>query len=404
MEYWDSKERKIIMIKRNKKKLDENNIMMVSSVHVWKDARIYYKEAISLQKHYSVDFYAIDDGTYKHDGSKKNLKVNLLRKQSRIKRPLIWKNLYKYIIKSDAKYYHIQDPELLLLVPFIRWRKKRAVLIFDMHENFPDAIKSKEWIPKNLRLFLSYIVKYIERYLLKKVDAVIFAEKTYAKNYSYLTNVQTCEVLNYPNFKNIETIRRKKNKELITLIYVGRIASKRGIWEMLELMRELKNRYSSQEVNLKLIGYCSNSLEQEINEYIQEHNLSSYVSYIGSVSYEQLSKQYSKADIGICILSPIPNYLNSMATKIFEYMAMQLPVIISDFPEWKKMLYKEKSGLCVDPLDIKDIVNKVETLIQNPQMREELGFNGRRAFENNYSWQSEEKKLLGLYQIFKENI
>ncbi len=38
------------------------------------------------------------------------------------------------------------------------------------------------------------------------------------------------------------------------------------------------------------------------------------------------------ATAGIALLKPVADYLDSYTTKIFEYMAMQLPVITSDFP------------------------------------------------------------------------
>ncbi|MHB9010529.1 MAG: glycosyltransferase family 4 protein, partial [Carboxydocellales bacterium] len=38
-----------------------SKVLIISSVHFWNDARIFYKEAISLAKHYRVKLHAVGD-------------------------------------------------------------------------------------------------------------------------------------------------------------------------------------------------------------------------------------------------------------------------------------------------------------------------------------------------------
>jgi glycosyltransferase involved in cell wall biosynthesis len=83
-------------------------------------------------------------------------------------------------------------------------------------------------------------------------------------------------------------------------------------------------------------------------------------------------------------------------------MAAGLPVIASNFPLWKEIVEGNKCGLTVDPLNPKEIAQAIEYLIEHPELRQEMGENGRRAVIEKYNWEQEAEKLLALYQRLLE--
>ena len=103
--------------------------------------------------------------------------------------------------------------------------------------------------------------------------------------------------------------------------------------------------------------------------------------------------------IGLAILKNTPNYIESYPTKIFEYMALGLPVITSDFPLYKKIIREAECGFCVNPENSTEIANAIEYLIIHPEEARQMGQNGKRAVEKNYDWKYEEIKLNKFYQI-----
>jgi glycosyltransferase involved in cell wall biosynthesis len=102
------------------------------------------------------------------------------------------------------------------------------------------------------------------------------------------------------------------------------------------------------------------------------------------------------ADIGISMLFPLKNYLTSLPIKVFEYMACSLPVVMSDFPYWKKMF--GECALFADPYNPKHIIKKVSYLLDNPDEAKKMGKTGKRLIEETYSWETENKKLLNVYE------
>ena len=78
-------------------------------------------------------------------------------------------------------------------------------------------------------------------------------------------------------------------------------------------------------------------------------------------------------------------------------MAVELPVIASNFPLWKEIVEGNECGRTVEPLNPKEIAKAIEHLLKNPELRQKMGENGRRAVWEKYNWENEGAKLLGLY-------
>ncbi|MBC2176423.1 glycosyltransferase family 4 protein [Listeria booriae] len=370
--------------------LQEKKIMMFSSVHVWNDTRIFYKEAMTLaDAGFEVDFYAIDNGmeVVEHPG----LRVHLLpASTSRLARPLRWRKLYKIAKASDAMYYHIHDPELLLLLPKLRKKKPDAILTYDMHENFPADIETKTWIPALLRKPLKKWILRMEKHTMASCDHIIFAEESYLASYEHIDCKKTT-IYNYPTY--MEAIPKTASESPFTLIYVGSITEDRGIFEMLELIRRLQEKRPTAYC-LKLLGPMTNSLEIEVQEFITKHKLEAVVQVYGRVPYPEIWQAYAASDLGLCLLHPIPNYLQSMATKLYEYMAASLPILASDFPDWQNFIEKHQSGAVSSPFDTEKLISEVEKRAANPHLYAQEGERGRLAYEQEYHWGIEAQKML----------
>jgi glycosyltransferase involved in cell wall biosynthesis len=78
-------------------------------------------------------------------------------------------------------------------------------------------------------------------------------------------------------------------------------------------------------------------------------------------------------------------------------MSAGLPVIASDFPLWRDIIYQVGCGVCVDPLSPDAIVSAISELLQDPVHLENMGRNGRRAIEQIYNWEVEQNTLISLY-------
>ena len=153
---------------------------------------------------------------------------------------------------------------------------------------------------------------------------------------------------------------------------------------------------------------------------LNERNLNFYMHYIGPISEEKLNqldlseisdkiKFYGRMDskqgfaisqrcfVGLSVLKPIQNYILSYSTKIFEYMAIGMPVITSNFPLYKEVVEKYECGFCIDPYSPKDLADAIEFLFFNPTSAQVMGLKGRQKILEKFNWSAEEENLLNIY-------
>ena len=123
------------------------------------------------------------------------------------------------------------------------------------------------------------------------------------------------------------------------------------------------------------------------------------VDYRGFLPREELLRVYKESSAGIATILNIGQYNtgDNFATKVYEYMSMGLPVILSKYKYAKDVLSELKFGLVVNPSDIEEIANAICFLRNNPNITAEMGANGRKAVITEFNWEVEVKKLLELY-------
>jgi glycosyltransferase involved in cell wall biosynthesis len=103
------------------------------------------------------------------------------------------------------------------------------------------------------------------------------------------------------------------------------------------------------------------------------------------------------AAIGMCIIQPMKNSIESYPTKMFEYMAIGLPQIISNFRLYRSVVEKHQTGFCVDPGDAAAIAAAIDTLLKQPDLREQMRKQALQAAPE-FDWSIEQKKLFKLYE------
>jgi glycosyltransferase involved in cell wall biosynthesis len=126
------------------------------------------------------------------------------------------------------------------------------------------------------------------------------------------------------------------------------------------------------------------------------------VDYHGTVPFSDVLTHLSASAVGLVCNQPEHDYDKAQPNKLFEYMAAGLPVVASNFPSWREIVEGHQCGLTVDPAQPREIAQAIDTLLQNPRLRAEMGRNGRDAAIQDYNWDSESKKLIDLYKEILE--
>ena len=362
----------------------------MTSVHRRYDGRIFEKECKSLVRNgYDVYLIVNDALSDEINHGVKIISTNF-KPKNRFDRFLHSnKHMLKQALKVDAEIFHFHDPELLPVGNKLKKRGKKVV--FDSHENFPLQLQEKHYIPKLLRKIIAKCYTLYETYSVKRMDAVIFPCTYNSINPFENRASKTILLNNFPKLNEFydqydEYVVKQEN----TVCHIGSLTHNRGITHIIEAVYKAR-------ASLILGGAFSPESYSDRMRSIPEF---SCVDYRGFISRDEVMKVYRQSKIGLCTILNVGQYNKSdnLATKVYEYMSMGMPVILSDSPYAREVMKTYKFGITVDPANIEEIVNTISYLLKHPNTAREMGKCGRLAIKEKFNWSIEEQKLIALYK------
>jgi glycosyltransferase involved in cell wall biosynthesis len=363
----------------------DTKICHLSSVHSIDDVRIFVKECTSLAANgFNVTLIACGDTAFediKNGVRRISLCIPVNNHFQRMTKRT--KAVYKRALKVNADIYHLHDPELLRIGK--KLKKKGKKVIYDAHEDLPNDILLKQWIPNYLRKISSIILRILEHYYVRQLDGVVTVNNP-IKNRLKLANNNVIICSNYASFQEFSEVpiwKDGKNK----ICYIGGINKIRGIVQVIEATEKAN-------VKLELAGeFSSQELEQELKIMSGWKN----VNYNGVIGRNELKAIFDSCIAGMVTFIPSQHNKEASPNKLFEYMAAGLPVIASKLPYAEEAILHTQSGICINPENSDEIAQAIRYLINNPGKAKEMGKNARKAFEEKFNWQIEEIKLVQFY-------
>lgn len=229
------------------------------------------------------------------------------------------------------------------------------------------------------------------------IDGFIFVTPEQSEFYARFNKPKECvyNFFNLARLGNTNGAHPQIKKEYL-LIYEGGISRQRGIFEYLAILRRLKTEMP--DAKLAIVGWFhSIETRTEIESYIQENGLNDSVTIIGRVPREEVPKYIGASKIGLCFC--VDSYYNppsfSLPTKIFDYMACDVPTVYShNLLMMKQFVVDEGCGLAVDYGDTNEPVAAIKQILNNYG---EFSNNCSKASQL-YNWKTEGKKLVPFYE------
>lgn len=364
----------------------------VTSVHDSTDVRVFKKECVSLAKKYDV--FLVAKGESREESGVNVIGVGEAPK-NRLKRMASFsKKVFDKAFSLSCDIYHFHDPELL---PFaLKMKRKGKIVIFDSHEMYSEQICNRTYLRKWIRNLIAALYSLYERYVMKKLDAVIFPCLINGKHpFEGRCNiVETVD--NFPIISELYDRYDKNCKKIAnSACYVGSISANRGVTNFIKAASIVNG--------LALLGgpFDSREYEIELKSMTEYKN----VNYFGLLNREQVFNIISSSMVGMANLKNVGQYnkYDNLATKVYEYMSLGVPVILSKSPFNEMIMGQYNFGICVDPDNIEETADAMNRLFKDEELRKMMGNNGRMAVKNHFNWLTEERKLFQLYDTVLGN-
>jgi colanic acid/amylovoran biosynthesis glycosyltransferase len=173
-----------------------------------------------------------------------------------------------------------------------------------------------------------------------------------------------------------------------TVLYVGRLVPEKGQAVLLEAVAELACR--GVDVDLTLAG--EGSLRGELERIATRLGIAERVAFLGAIGQDDLRDLYERAEV-FCL----PSFAEGVPVVLMEAMAMGVPVVSTRIAGIPELVENGHSGVLVAPGRADEIADSLSRLLEDSELRRQLGRNGREAVTESFDCAASASRLQALF-------
>ncbi|MFZ3168263.1 MAG: glycosyltransferase family 4 protein [Candidatus Methanoperedens sp.] len=262
------------------------------------------------------------------------------------------------------------------LAPFLTTIfKNTSPVIFTVHDDPPVKLQ-----PNYLLNKISY--KLLQENAAKKADFVIATSDNIIK---YLgEKVSSDKITKIENGVDTEIFKLNNGIQSDnSCIFVGSLTKRKGVQYLLKAI---------QNINIKCNIVGEGQEKNTLLKLSYDLGLSDKVKFLGNVPYDDLVRCYQKSSIFV-----LPSFNETTCISMLEAMACGKPVIVTKVGDIPNIIKDGYNGFLVEIGNANQVEEKLRLLIDNPDLRKEMGRNARLTVMKRYTWDIIAKKVIDVY-------
>lgn len=386
---------------------------MLAFKHEAFDARVFYKESLSLSRNgYEVTVLARQRkkefaGKPKQEDENTIVAIHEGVKIIRLKGQRGWLRLlgnilafYRQALAVDADIYHCHESDFSVLVGLLVKRKmkqrgKRVRLIFDVHEYWPGAFAGMF----KTRLFQRlgfHLFTWWEKFALRRCDLIFTANEIERSYYLLKNRFQKVEVLyNCPPISLFKETGASRQEFIVC--HEGSLGFKRGMRPLIESLKILVAEGCP--VKYLIIGDVYEQEKPWLQEKIANYQLQDKIEITGWLPYPEIGQQLARASLGLILFQPtLNNMLAGPPNKLFNYMLFGLGIISANLPETSRIIRENDCGVILRDDSARLLAAEIQKLYADPKLLNAMAENAKNAAISKYNWAAMEKRLIARYE------
>ncbi|MBA4408126.1 MAG: glycosyl transferase group 1 [Odoribacter sp.] len=295
--------------------------------------------------------------------------------------------LFFFLLKSKSDVFVSNDLDTLP-ANYLASRIKQKPLVYDSHEYFTE-------VPELIgHPFVKAVWTWLERLLVPHVHGAYTVCESIAEVYRDLYNVDFKVVRNLPVCSKIEKPEppEKIQGQPKIILYQGALNMGRGIEAAIRAMQFLNG------AELWLAG--DGDITAQLRQFVDELKLESKVKFLGRMPLSQLHKVTRQADLGISLEEDLGlNYRFALPNKLFDYIQAEVPVLVSNLPEMKRIVEHYQIGAIAETHQRKELAEIMKRALFDQEKITVWKQNLQKAAVE-LCWENEEEVLRQVYGRF----
>ncbi len=189
------------------------------------------------------------------------------------------------------------------------------------------------------------------------------------------------------NKKESDDFKKRQNIKQDYLLYVGRIHKSKGLQYVIKSIENLN-------CLLVIVGQDA-GYKKKVIRLAKRLDVEDKIFFLGQLSEKELLRAYKSCKIFVLF-----SEWEGFGIAVLEAMAAGKPVIVSDKGSLPLLVKDKENGYVVEFKDVKKLKERINLLLENKKIREELGKKGR-DFSRNYLWKNIARVYEKMYQEIK---
>lgn len=266
--------------------------------------------------------------------------------------------ILKKTLQLKPEHIIINTPELLWvgIVNRIFFGRK---IIYDVLENYTRNIRHTPAFPAWVRPGLAAFVRLVEWSARPFLHQHWVAEKGYLTELPFLKKPLVLE--NKLPQSIAQHYQAKRTAPMRKLIFTGTLAETTGVFEAIRITIAL--HHLDPAFTLHIVGYAA--LPQVRTKLMEVASRHPYITLTGIgalVPHHDILQHIQTADAGFIIYPPNPSTASSIPTKLFEYLALGLPILIHHTETTEQLVRQYQAGVLLRDLTPEAILHHINNL------------------------------------------
>ena len=247
---------------------------------------------------------------------------------------------------------------------------RRKPWVFELRDLWPESIKTVGAMKQGRAIDT---LEKIELFLYKDAAKVIAVTDAFKRNLidrgideekiEVVTNGSNMELF-YPREKDEVLLDKLDLKNKFIVGYIGT----HGMAHSLDFIMRSLEHIKDKEIHFLFIG--DGAMKETIVNIATELRLDN-VTFLDPISKEEVPKYLSTVDISLAPLKKEDNFKTVIPSKIFEASAMKKPTLLGVEGQAQEIMEKYGAGLCFEPENEKDFIEKLMILKNDKQVYED---------------------------------
>lgn len=369
-------------------------IAIVTSIHADFDARIW-KHAKSMAA-LGWDVELVAPWTVRDERIPPNVRLHpFTRVRARLARPFlipvrIAARLLPILRRCDIVHFHDID-----ILPWMSLLSLAKTVVYDVHEDYPEEMMVREWVPNLLRRPFAKALEVGQRVFAWPIRNIVLTQPELDPEFRG-ARFRKALIYNYAALELAEGAADDYLSRQATVAFIGSQHANNGS----DLLIEIAARVARVRPGVRFIAsdrFASPQLREAALSRMRELGATN-MELIPNVRPHELMGVLNRATIAIAPNLRVKQQIRGAHNKTYEFMAAGLPLVISDLPRQAEAVSSSGCGILAQPEDPQTFVDGIVRLVDDPAAAREMGRRGRAAFRDRYSWESQMPRLVALYE------